>query len=366
MIGWIFAALALILAVTMEIIFPISRGIVKPFKDEHGEIIPGSISEKTFIDVNGQRQGMFIRGIDQTNPVLLLLHGGPGLSDYFLSQSYPTALEESFVVCFWEQPGTGLSYSSALVADEMTTERLIQDTVEVTRYLSERFSQDKIYLMGHSFGSYLGLKTVSQYPELYQAYIAMSQITNQLQSEKDAYMYMLTQYQNQANQKMIDQFSRYPILDSEEALDLYLNSGLRDKAMHELGIGTTHDMRSVVTGLFFPSLRCLDYTQAERIQIWQGNVFSRQTHLMDEVYAFNAFTDIPQIEVPIYFFAGIYDYTVTYALQRAYFEAIEAPIKGFYTFHNSAHSPIFEEPDVAKEIINSDLFHLKTDLQDPL
>lgn len=362
--GWLIVSLVGAMFITMLFVFPISRGLVKPFADENGNEIEGSISEKIFVEINGEMHGMFIKGIDQTKPVLLLLHGGPGMTDYYLDQAYPSKLEESFVVCYWEQLGTGLSYSKELTIEMMTTERMISDAIAVTNYLRERFEQDKIYLMGHSFGSYLGLNTIHQAPELYHAYIAMSQITNQLQSEKDAYEYMLTEYETLGNTKMVKKLNEYPVLESDEILHQYLNTSLRDEAMHLLGVGTTHDMKSVISGLFFPSLRCTDYTQSERLNIWKGKIFSRSTNLMNDVYAFNAFEDITEISVPIYFFAGEYDYTVTYDLQKAYFESINAPIKGFYTFHNSAHSPVFEEADFAYQIIQTDILNLSTTLQD--
>jgi pimeloyl-ACP methyl ester carboxylesterase len=307
---------------------------------------------------------MFIKGIDKTRPVLLLLHGGPGLTDYFLAQDYPTELEKEFVVCYWEQLGTGLSYHKDLDQAEMTTQRLIDDTISVTNYLKERFNKDKIYLMGHSFGSYLGINTIAKSPDLYHAYIAMSQITNQLESEKIAYSYMLNEYITNGNKKMEKKMNEFQILNSDEDFQSYLNSNIRDLVMHDLGVGTTHDMDSVVKGLFFPSLRCKDYTQLERINIWKGKVFSRGTGLMNEVYAFNAETEIPKIDIPIYFFAGIYDYTVAYELQLSYFNNIDAPLKGFYTFNNSAHSPVFEEPDFALEILVNDVLNLTTSLQD--
>ena len=102
-------------------------------------------------------------------------------------------------------------------------------------------------LIGHSFGTYVGLNTVKEYPELYHAYIAMSQLTNQRESEILAYNYMYEQYMSQGNEKMIKQFDGYPISDSEDAYNAYSMSGLRDTAMHDLGVGTTRAMRSVIS-----------------------------------------------------------------------------------------------------------------------
>ena len=91
---------------------------------------------------------MFIRSKDVTHPVLLYLHGG--IPDYFLTRSYPTGLEDYFTVVWWEQRGSGLSYSADIPPETMTVEQLVSDTLEVTNYLRHRFGKEKTYLMGHS------------------------------------------------------------------------------------------------------------------------------------------------------------------------------------------------------------------------
>lgn len=352
------------LAALVCIILPPSLGVIKPFPGENGQQSEGSISEKVYVEINGVKQGMFIRGKDKTKPVLLLVHGGPGMSDYFLSKEYPTGIDNEFVVCYWEQRGTGLSYSADIDPETMTTEQFVSDVIEVTNYLRNRFGQDKIYLMGHSWGTYLSLKTVAQSPELYHAYIAMSQVVNQPESEKLAYSYMLAEYKASGNEKMVKKLEKYPIINSDEAFLQYRKSTLRDEAMHDLGVGTMHKMKSVINGIFLASLRCTDYTPMERINIWRGKVFSSNTVLQDELYAFHASAEIPAIDIPVYFFAGIYDYTCCYSLQKQYFERIQAPLKGFYTFERSAHSPLFEEPEEAMKIFREDVLTGKVNLQD--
>ena len=130
---------------------------------------------------------------------------------------------------------------------------------------------------------------------------------------------------------------------------------LRDTAMHDLGVGSTRDMSSVISGILLPSLRNAVYTPAERINIWRGKISAGKTSVGMSHLSFNAFGEIPEIDIPIYFFAGIYDYTCCYSLQKDYFEQIQAPLKAFYTFHNSAHSPLFEEAEKAMKILSQDV-----------
>lgn len=138
------------------------------------------MDEKIFIEINGARQGMFIKSENTENPVLLFLHGGAGSPEVAFTQKYPTGLEKLFTVCWWEQRGAGISYRHKITPQEMTLEQMISDTITVTNYLRNRFSKNKIYIMGHSWGSLLGVLTVKQQPELFHAYIGIGQVAQQV------------------------------------------------------------------------------------------------------------------------------------------------------------------------------------------
>jgi len=129
-----------------------SRGKPKPYLDEKGKVPVGSISEKIHVCINGAEQGMFIKSRNVENPVLLFLHGGPGMPEYFLTQRHSIRLEDHFTVCYWEQRGAGLSYNPDIPPETLTGEQLVSDTLAVTLYLRKRFGREKIYLMAHSWG----------------------------------------------------------------------------------------------------------------------------------------------------------------------------------------------------------------------
>lgn len=326
-------------------------GTLKPFLDDNGSPLAGSISEKVFVDVNGVRQGMFIKSKDATNPVLLYLHGG--MPDYFLTERYPTGLEDDFTVVWWEQRGSGISYSADLPTETMTLEQMLADTLEVTYYLRQRFGRKKIYLMGHSGGTFIGIQAAARTPELYSAYIGVSQMSYQLKSEKLAYDYMLQKFSENGDSAMVRKLEAAPVTMTNGTPDAY--RALRDPAMHSLGIGTTHDMNSVVTGIFLPSWQSQDYTLIEKVHTWTAKARSGVALLWDDMLRTDLSEQVTEISVPVYFFSGIYDYTVNYSLAKEYFEKIQAPVKGFYTFEQSAHSPIFEEPEKVLEIVRKDV-----------
>lgn len=322
------------------------------------------ISEKIHININGAKQGMFLKAEDDTKPVLLFLHGGPGMPEYFLEEKYPVGLEKQFVVCWWEQRGAGLSYINCK-AGTITSEQLVNDTLEVTDYLRRRFCKDKIFLMGHSWGTFLGIRVAAEKPELYHAYIGVSQVSFQLESEKLAYAYMRKQYEAAGNTKMNRKLKRYADSETGQEFNSYLLSPLRDEAMHKLGIGTMRDMTSVVKGIFCAVMQCKAYTFGEKINIWRGKSFlNRSTNLRQELYTANLTLEIPRLELPVYFFCGLYDYTVSYKMARSYLKRLQAPVKGFYTFEQSAHSPMFEERERFCKLLREDVLNLKISLAD--
>jgi pimeloyl-ACP methyl ester carboxylesterase len=342
-----------------------SPGKPEPFRDEGGRPIAGSISEKNFVDIGGVKQGMFMRGRNVNNPVLLFVHGGPCFPEYFLFDQYPTGIEDHFTVCYWEQRGGGLSYSPDVPLESMTLEQLVSDTIEVTNHLRDRFDQDKIYLMAHSGGTAFAIQAASEAPELYNAYIGISQITQQSESEKLAYQYLVKQYSASGNSKMLKKLGEFPVMESSSAAFLFFKSLVRDQAMHELGVGTMRTMTSVFKDVFIPAMTCKAYTPREKMNIWVSKAsFIRKTTLIDQLFATDLTMEVPELEIPVYFFSGAYDFTVNHDLSKAYLEELQAPVKGFYTFDESAHSPIFEEPAKVREILVEDVLRGVSNLSD--
>ncbi len=331
------------------ILFVYSPGKPKPLLDDNGKPLANSISEKVFVNIGGLRQGMFIKSKNLGNPVLLYLHGG--LPDYFLTQKYPTGFEDYFTVVWWEQRGFGLSYNANIPVESKNLDQMISDTKELTNYLRTRFGQEKIYIMGRSGGSFIGIQTAAKTPELYHAYIGVGQMSDHLQSERLAYEYMLRKYRDAGDLKMARKLEASPVTDIIS--HRYLK--LRDRAMHCLGIGTTRDMNSVITGIFIPSLTCRDYTLKEKFNLWRGKSQSGVHPLWHEMISTDLIKQLGEVNIPVYFFHGIYDYTVSYPLAKKYLEKLHAPLKGFYTFEQSAHSPIFEEPEKVERIMLTDV-----------
>jgi pimeloyl-ACP methyl ester carboxylesterase len=133
-------------------------------------------------------------------------------------------------------------------------------------------------------------------------------------------------------------------------------ASLRDIAMHRLGIGTMHDMKSIVTGLLLPSfVHNPEYTLGEKVNTWRAKAASGVSLLWDTILTTDLAKQVPELDLPVYFLHGIYDYTCSYTLAKAYFEQLKASLKGFYTFEQSAHCPVFEEPEKTLNILQQDV-----------
>jgi pimeloyl-ACP methyl ester carboxylesterase len=264
-------------------------------------------------------------------------------------------------VAWWDRRGAGLSYSPRIPRETMTVEQSIADTLAVTNYLRQRFGKEKIYLLAHSGGSFIGIQAAARAPELYGAYLGMGQMAHQIKSEQLAYEYLLPEYRARGNTRMVRRLEKAPVTLSVPLPPSY--AAVRDAAMHGLGVGTTRDMRSVVTGIFLPSWRFPEYTLREKINLWRGKLFSHAI-LWDEMITTDLTRKVTRLELPVYFFHGRYDYTCNYDLAKAYFEQIAAPVKGFYTFEQSAHSPMFEESEKMRQILREDVLTGATGLAD--
>ena len=134
--------------------------------------------------------------------------------------------------------------------------------------------------------------------------------------------------------------------------------------MHPLGIGTTHDMRSHITGIFLASLRSRRYTLREKIHLWRGKASLGVSPLWNEMITTDLSERFTKLQLPVFFFSGVHDYTVNCTLSKQYLDKIEAPLKGFYSFGQSAHSPLFEEPQRARRILQEDVLAGRNRLAD--
>lgn len=331
--GWVIIAM---LAVILSQQFASTPRI----DDGNGAPLPGSIAALEQVELNGSQQWITIRGRDIDNPVLLFLAGGPGGSELVMTRRYLGALEEHFVIVNWDQPGTGKSYN-AVPFEQLTLERYIDDAYALTRYLQERFHQDKIYVFGESWGSILGMLLIEQHPELYYALVTTGQMVDPVENDTLGYELAIELLTEQGRLEDAEGLRRNgaPPYRSDEligkfsAINNVLNAYMES---HAHGEGTGHN-------LMLDSLGAQEYGLLDKVY-WLLGLARTFTTVYPQLDNLDLRTEVPRVEVPVYFVRGRWDVNAVNSLAEEYFAMLEAPHKEWIWFENSAHTPSWDEP----------------------
>jgi pimeloyl-ACP methyl ester carboxylesterase len=310
-----------------------------------GSEVANSIASLEKVKIGGLDQWILMRGHSEESPVVLFLHGGPGNPQIALARKFTADLETSFVVVNWDQRGGGKSWSDDIDLETMTVNQFVADTLELTNWLRERFNQDKIYLVGHSWGSYIGALAVQQQPELYHAYVGVGQMVSFEESEKLSYQYTLDIARSEGNAKAVAELEAIgspPYKNGKEDVIVQRNWLARFGGLQREVNMTKEMVIAILTGR--------EYTLYDAYRYLQGIDFSVE-HLFGSLSGINLFEQVPALEVPVWFVSGKYDYITVASITRDYYEALQAPAKGFVLFERSAHMPLFEEPGKFAELM---------------
>lgn len=158
-----------------------------------------SISALEQVEINGSGHEIMIRGKDQNNPVIIFVHGGPGCSEIPYAKKYQDLLEENFTVVNYDQRASGKSYHFFEDYSNLSSELLVDDLLALTDYISKRLGQEKVILIGHSYGTYIATQAASKAPEKYEAYIGIGQMSDTVKSEIETLNYSINQAQKVGN-----------------------------------------------------------------------------------------------------------------------------------------------------------------------
>lgn len=343
------AALIILIVLWLE-----SPGKAEPLKGPGGKTLPGSISAIEKVSLGGLEQYIIIRGADTTKPLMLFLHGGPGNPEFAFMKEANPEIEELFLMVYWEQRGAGKSYSGNISPESMNTEQFISDTRELSEILIQRFGKDRIYIAGHSWGSFLGILAADRYPRLYHAFIGIGQVCHQYRAEKISYEWIKEKAREKNDRQALENISEINVPDSLAGSSEWIEF-LREerKYVNRYGGGITRNIKSRWP-LALVVAKTKEYSLADKINYPMGALFSLE-HLWPEVIQTNLFTRIDSLEVPAYIFQGKYDYQTPWVIAKDFFEQLKAPHKEFYTFSNSAHSPLFEEVEKFNDLLRKEV-----------
>jgi pimeloyl-ACP methyl ester carboxylesterase len=311
---------------------------------DYGKIVSANgVDEAKAIEIGGIQQWITVRGRDRANPILLVIHGGPAAPDLPNRYLYEPSWADYFTVVQWDQRGGGKTFElndPDTVAPTLSKERMIQDAQEVVAYLRTNYGKQKIFVLGHSWGSLVGLSLAERKPEWLYAYIGVGQIIDMHEGEKISYEWTLNEARKAGNQQAINELTAiapYPETDGSVPLD---KLGTERKWSIIFG-GLIHGRKSYDT-LENTEKISPDYTETDFKAIDQGSAFTLPKLLPDLMSG--DFTKVKKLNCPVLMFAGRYDYTTPSVLVKRWFDGVEAPSKRFVWFENSAHMIYEEEP----------------------
>ncbi|WP_114951665.1 alpha/beta fold hydrolase [Sphingosinicella terrae] len=310
--------------------------------DAYRIVQPRGIEETRAVEIGGIRQWISVRGRDRRNPILLFIHGGPGAPEMPASWLYQSPWEDYFTVVQWDQRGAGRTAAAndmSSVVPTITVERMIADGEELVSHLRDRYGKSKIFVLGHSWGSVIGLAIAQRHPDWLHAYIGMGQVIHGQSNERVGYAWALQQARADANQEAIAQL---------EAIAPYPPT---DRAVTPQEILTQRRWVNHYGGLTWGRTD-LDYEQnaarlsplySEADLTARGQAGATLVRLLPELWQLDL-RSVSRLDCPVFIFAGRYDYQTPSSIAADWFSRLSAPHKQLIWFRDSAHMMHLEEP----------------------
>jgi pimeloyl-ACP methyl ester carboxylesterase len=305
-------------------------------------LTPHGVERLEKVRIGGIDQWVLARGVDERNPVLLYIHGGPGYVSMPMSWWSTRGWEEYFTVVQWDQRAAGKTYlltDPKAVAPTLTNERMVADAEEMAEWARETFGKRKIFVLGHSYGSYLGLELAKRHPDWLYAYIGVSQVANMPESERRGWQFAMDAAEREGNSDAIRELQSiapYPTPDKPSPIEATYTE--RKWMTYYGGAMAYRKTNAAESDLSYLSP---DYTDDEIRHLWDGNAFATP-YMLPSVLAERSTTT--KFKVPLVLFEGRHDKNMNADVSAEWYAKVRAPEKHIVWFENSAHLLITEEP----------------------
>lgn len=308
--------------------------------DANGDRVPGSIAELTTVRVDGRDLALMIRGHSVDNPVLLFFAGGPGGSELGAMRRHLPALEEHFTVVTWDQRGTGKSYPALEPTGTLTLDGAVADALAVTDHLRERFEQDRIYGLGQSWGSILGVLAVQAAPEKYAAFIGTGQMVSPRATDVAFYEDTLAWAEATGRSGLVRELAAIGPPPYAAVLHYEL------VASHEPDVYPyDHSANSEGAGGFSENFFVEEYTLLEQVHHLFAGFLDTYSVLYPQIQDVDLRDGATRFAVPVFFVQGAHEAGGRAELFEAWYPTVEAPVKDVTYLATSGHRPLFEQPD---------------------
>ncbi len=299
---------------------------------------PGPVCTSEWLAVDGAQLFLLTRGTDRHAPVLLWLHGGPGGAERPLFRYFNGALEDHFVVAYWDQRGTGRSFDPEADPHELTIARHLADLDAIVDHLRRSFGRDEILLIGHSWGGALGLLFVRDHPDKVSAFIGVAPVIAARAGQQAEYEFVLDEATRREDEDALAQLQALGAPPYASASKQLAVEGIADRygaVFHQPPNQAWVMVRGIAGGLVTPW---------EIPRLIRGNQVSLDA-MAGELLDLDLFHSVPSVTVPVFFLLGRYDRHVDARLSARYLEQLDAPSKQLIWFEDSAHNVPFEEPE---------------------
>lgn len=296
------------------------------------------------IEINGSKQWVYIRYKNNNNPIILFLHGGPGAAQIYCSDNYFHRLVEKFIVVDWDQRCSGKSYRKESTKKNLTIHQYVEDIRALSEWLIKKFNKEKIIVVGHSWGSVIGLLAVKKYPLLFEYYIGIGQVIDMVEGEKRGYYFALekSKLNNHPDYKKLQKIGPPP------HSSLYKTAIFR-KILDNYG-GFQYQQPSNIWNDYLKEMMISELYNLMDVFRWFKGTNYLVKHFRDELLTIKLKEQVKKLDVPIYFIAGEFDYITPTSLVEEYFKQVECPFKEMIMIENVAHDAHFENPDKFIEI----------------
>lgn len=305
-----------------------------------GKPLPNSIAALEKVRLGGAEQWLIIRGQDVDKPVLLFLSGGPGASEAARVLRFNRELEEHFVVVIWEQRGCGKSY---LARGDLSLERYTADVIELTELLRRRFDEQKIYLVGHSWGTIIGLLAAQARPDLFHAYVGTAQMVDVRETDRMIYDLVLEHSRRSGDAAFVATLESQgpPPYLGKNPIGPYARLFGREYQLFEVPNIRDETYRREGDAIML-MVKQPEYGWLDRVYYLLG-LMTTFNAVYPQLQALDFRTDAARLDLPVYIVLGRHDMNNPSPIPEEYFNLLEAPAKQLVFFENSGHGMIWEE-----------------------
>jgi len=308
-----------------------------------GKIVnPKGIQETFKTMIGGVEQWIYARGQDKNNPILLFIHGGPASPMSPLMWMYQRPIEEYFTVVNWDQRGSGRTFLETdpeLLRGTLRIEQYVRDTIDLVELIKHRYDAKKVILIGHSWGTIIGLRAVLENPELFNAYVGMGQVIHTMDNERVSYDFAVSAAKKQSNQKSTSELETIYPYPGQTPLTPERILIARKWAQYYGGLSA---FRTESNYYFSGPLLSPEYDHNVVSTLDQSSAFTLE-QVLSELFNVD-FKDVTAFPIPLFMFMGRHDYYTPSKPTADWLKKIKAPFKKGIWFEKSAHLIPFEEP----------------------